>query len=88
MSQAFPSALVLPGVKQLALGDAEVMDELFSSFGLGVAEISVKLASSAYGVCASSYYFCWLVVWLCAVSGCLVVAAVPCGWFVRGVGAA
>ena len=29
-----------------------------------------------------------MVVWRCAISGCLEVAAVPCGWFVRGVGAA
>jgi hypothetical protein len=28
LRQAFPSALVLPDVKQLALGEAEVMDEL------------------------------------------------------------
>jgi len=29
-----------------------------------------------------------MVVWRCAISGCLEVTAVPCGWFVRGVGAA
>ena len=29
-------AALPPGVKQLALGDAEVMDELFASFGLAM----------------------------------------------------
>ena len=36
LSHAFPSASLPPGVKQLALGDAEVMDELFASFGLAM----------------------------------------------------
>ncbi len=36
LSHTFPSASLPPGVKQLALVDAQVMDELFASFGLAM----------------------------------------------------